>query len=194
MMNEDAAQAKKVLRRDVRARYGGSEVRALESRQICCHILSSEMYQSARVVGGYMPMLREADITPVLEDVLRSGRILALPLCGEAPYMTFRRVERLSDLVPGAWGIPEPSASAEIVLPQDMQLLLTPLEAIAPSGMRLGKGGGYYDCFLQDAAVPTLGCALSWQWVEHVPAQPWDRPLAACADPDGVRRFASYSN
>ena len=136
-----------------------------------------------------MPLKREADITPVLEHALQSGKTLALPLCGPAPQMTLRRVESLASLHSGAYGIPEPAAESEIIPVEQIDLLLVPLEGIDGSGMRLGKGGGYYDCLLDGKTVPTMGCALSWQWTERVPAQAWDRPLMACADRDGIRVF-----
>ena len=69
---------KALLRRALRQRFGGEAARAEESRLLCAHILASGVYRDARVVGGYMPLRHEADVTAVLEDVLASGRILAL--------------------------------------------------------------------------------------------------------------------
>lgn len=156
---------------------------------MCRHILASPWYREARVIGGYMPLEREADVTAVLTDALRSGKTLALPLCGAAPHMTLRRVRALEELVPGAYGIPEPGEDMEIIPVDALDLLLVPLEGIDPRGMRLGKGGGYYDCLLAGKDVRALGCALSWQWVDCVPAEPWDRRLSACAGADGVCYF-----
>lgn len=156
---------------------------------MCAHILQSQWYREARVIGGYMPLAREADVTAVLLDALGSGRTLALPLCAEVPRMTLRRVASLEELVPGAYGIPEPQEDTEIIPVDALDLLLVPLEGIAPDGVRLGKGGGYYDCLLDGKRVRTMGCALSWQWAERIPAQVWDKPLAACADRDGIRWF-----
>lgn len=183
---------KALLRQYIRSLYPGREERDRESRALCGHILHSELYRNARVIGGYMPLPREADVTAVLEDALCSGRILALPLCGEAPEMTLRRVGSMEELVPGAYGIWEPREDTEIISVDALDLLLVPLEGIDPTGMRLGKGGGYYDRLLADAAVTTLGCALSWQWTERVPVQAWDRPLKGCADRDGILMFPPH--
>lgn len=136
-----------------------------------------------------MPMLREADVTEVLQDALRTGKTLALPLCGKAPCMTLRRVDSLEKLVPGAYGIPEPPADSEEISADRVNLLLVPLEAIDPNGMRLGKGGGYYDRLLAGKQVCTLGCALSWQQLAQVPRDPWDKQLDACADMTGIHFF-----
>ena len=168
---------KAALRRELRARFAGEAARAEESRLICGHILQSDMYRQARVVGGYMPLRHEADVTEVLLDALSSGKTLALPLCGKPPHMTLRQVSSLEELLPGAYGIPEPAEDSEIIPADALDLLLVPLEGIGPDGMRLGKGGGYYDCL------------LSWQRAERIPAQAWDRPLRACATCEGVQLY-----
>lgn len=182
--------SKTALRRSLRAAHEGAAVRAAQSEAVCRAILESQQYRAARTVAGYVPLKWEADITPVLQDVLATGRTLALPLCDTAPRMTLRRVTSLAELIPGAYGIPEPPADAEIIAPSALDLLLVPLEGIDPAGMRLGKGGGYYDHLLASADIPTLGCALSWQQCESIPADEWDRPLDACAFPGGVTRYS----
>lgn len=183
------AMNKKELRRYLRAQHQGQVERARQSLLLCRSVLESEMYRSARVIGAYMPLPQEANITPVLEDVLRQGKTLALPLCGDAPHMTLRRVCSLDELVPGAYGILEPRADAPVIPVQELDLLLVPLEGIDRQGFRLGKGGGYYDCLLAAAEVPTLGCSLTWQWTEAVPHEAWDIPLKACADCHGIHEF-----
>ena len=180
---------KAALRKRIRSLFGGAGERERQSRLICGHILESHWYREARVVGGYVPMAREADVRQVLADVLATGRTLALPLCGEAPEMTLRRIRALDELVPGRYGILEPCEDAEIVQISDVDLLLTPLEAISPGGIRLGKGGGYYDRLLAQGRPRTIGCALSWQWTSDVPADPWDVPLDACAEEKGIHWF-----
>ena len=184
-----AVSEKAALRRHLRALFPGEAARAEESRLLSLHILASDLYCHAQIVGGYVPLRHEADVTAVLLDVLASGRTLALPLCGQPPHMTLRRVTSLEELLPGAYGIPEPREDTEIIPVDALHLLLTPLEGIDPRGMRLGKGGGYYDCLLAEKRVQTLGCALKHQWVERVPAMAWDMRLTACADRDGVHIF-----
>ena len=183
------AMNKKELRRYLRGQYPGADELERQSDLLCRNILKSGMYQSARVIGGYMPLPREADITPVLLDALRQGKTLALPLCGDAPHMTLRRVGSLDELVKGAYGILAPHQDAPVIPVQELDLLLVPLEGIDRQGFRLGKGGGYYVCLLSAARVPTLGCALSWQWTEAVPHEEWDVRLNACADCNGIHHF-----
>lgn len=184
------AMNKRQLRAHLRALHAGENARDTQSAAICCRILESSVYQNARVVGGYMPLPHEADIRPVLEDALRQGKTLALPLCDEPPHMTLRRVTDLASLHIGAYGIPEPSSDCAIIAVEEVDLLLVPLEGIDREGFRLGKGGGYYDHLLLGKDVCTVGCALSWQWVAELPRDPWDQPMHACTDESGLHVFS----
>lgn len=183
------ASNKTEVRRSVRAAFPGQVRRAEESAALCQHVIHWRDYQLARVIGGYMPLAWEADITPLLMDVLASGRMLTLPRIESDGMMTFRRVCSMTELVPGALGILEPSAAAEKIPVSLIDLLLVPLEAIDSCGKRLGKGGGYYDRLLVGTPPVTLGMVLSWQWVEDVPCERWDKPLSAAADCHGIRLF-----
>lgn len=181
-------EQKAAIRRAVRASFDEAK-RQQESRLICQHVLAWEPYQRAQVVGGYMPMKHEADILPVLQHALESGKTLVLPRCGQAPQMTFHQVKHLDELVRGSFGLLEPSEDAPLVAPETIGLLLTPLEGITRDGLRLGKGGGYYDCLLARQKIATLGIALSWQWVAELPRDAWDQPLHAAADWQGIHLF-----
>ena len=183
------AADKAALRRAIRSRFPGEEIRRAESVAMCRHMLAWKPYRQAETVGGYIPLRREADVTAVLEDVLASGRTLALPRVDGEGSMTLRRVRSLEKLVPGAYGIPEPGGDTEIIPLAALSLLIVPLEGIDCRGMRLGKGGGYYDRLLADSHAMTLGAVMSWQWEEQIPSQPWDRPLRAAADRFGIHLF-----
>lgn len=100
----------------------------------------------------------------------------------------------MSALIPGTYGIPEPPESAPLLSPDAIDLLLTPLEGVAPDGTRLGKGGGYYDGLLPLKNGIALGCALPWQWVDDIPRESWDIPLDACVDGEEIRYFSGRKN
>lgn len=180
---------KQALRRAIRARFPGQLERDRESALICRHVAGWEVYRQARVIGGYVPLPREADVMPLLADALASGKTLLLPRVEDEHRMTLRRMDRLDGLVTGRWGLLEPPEDAEVVPAFEAELLLVPLEGVDRSGTRLGKGGGYYDALLRGAAVTKLGVALSWQWADRLPRDQWDQPLDAVADRDGIHAF-----
>lgn len=189
-MNDSLAAEKAALRRSIRAAWPGQARRDAESAALCAHLTAWAPFRQAAVVGGYMPMAREADVTPLLRRVLEDGRTLALPRCGPAPEMGFHQVTALERLAPGRWGAPEPPEDAPFVPPEALALVLVPLEGVDKAGGRLGKGGGYYDRLLGRTRALRVGVALSWQEVARVPCAPWDAPLDALADARGVRLFS----
>lgn len=180
---------KQALRKSVRAAFPGEYFRARESRDICRCAADWQPFRDAQVVAGYIPMAHEADITPLMAHLLRTGRILALPRCEAYGIMTFRRVDSLEGLPAGRWGFPEPPEDAPLVSPRGIDLILVPLEAYDMQGMRLGKGGGYYDRILAQTNAVTLGVAMSHQRAAHVPCESHDIPLQAVATVQGIHVF-----
>jgi 5-formyltetrahydrofolate cyclo-ligase len=87
-------------------------------------------------------------------------------------------------LVPGPLGIPQPSADAPQVTPD---LLLVPLLAVTPAGVRLGQGKGYYDRAIAQLRrlAPVRTVALAWdvQIADALPADAWDMPVDFIATP-----------
>lgn len=182
--------SKAALRRKIREAYPGEAQRRAESEELCRHVLAWSAYREASTVGAYVPMKREADVTPILRDVLAAGKTLLLPRVESEGQMTFRRVHDLNALVRGAYGLLEPSEDAEIVEPAVLDVLIVPIEGIDRTGMRLGKGGGYYDRMLGNTHCRTIGAVMSWQWVEQVPKEDWDQALEMAVDCEGIHRFA----
>lgn len=182
---------KRELRASIRRCHQGEAARRAQSDLICRYILESDAYRRVRVIAGYVPLKWEADILSVLDSALQAGKQVVLPVCGKAPLMTLHQIISLSELVPGAYGIPQPPADAPQAEAEDVDLILVPLEGIDSRGRRLGKGGGYYDRLLQNRQITALGCALTWQCVEDVPCDPWDIPLPMWVTPNGMYSVAT---
>jgi 5-formyltetrahydrofolate cyclo-ligase len=88
------------------------------------------------------------------------------------------------ELVPGPMNIPQPGPDAPRVMPD---LLLVPLVAVTPAGVRLGQGKGYYDRAIVELrlthAVRTVALAWDVQIADALPADPWDMPVDYVATP-----------
>lgn len=180
---------KAALRRALRASCPGEAAHADESALLCRHLLHWPPFLQAQVVAGYMPLPHEADIAPLLQAVLNSGRTLALPRCGKGGTMTFYQVDCLERLIPGAFGIPEPPPEAQPILPEALSLILVPLEGVDAQGYRLGKGGGYYDRYLIGCSALRVGVAFTWQEIPCLPHEAWDIPLHALVDCNGIKQY-----
>ncbi len=107
----------------------------------------------------------------------------AFPRIAGPGEMTFH-IAGWRDLVPGPMNIPQPAPMAPRIEPD---LLLVPLLAATPAGVRLGQGGGYYDRALARlraaGAVIAIGLAWDVQVTDDLPREPWDQRLDWLATP-----------
>lgn len=126
--------------------------------------------------GGYARFFHEA------------GHTIALPrFATRTAPMTFARHADPygeSDLEVGPFGMLQPEAAAEMLVPD---VLFVPLVGFTPSLQRLGQGGGHYDRWLAEHP-PALAVGLAWdaQACETLPTQPHDKPLHAVVTPTRI--------
>lgn len=183
---------KATLRKQIRAAFPGEAARQQESAALVQHLLRWDVLQKAHTVCAFVPMKREADIRPLLEALTHMpGKTLVLPRVQGEGQMTLHAVASLEELIPGAYNIPEPAASAPVVEPSQLDLLLVPVEGLDPSGTRLGKGGGFYDRLLPHITCPAAAVLLQYQWVPRIPKAAWDIPLRLAADAEGIHVLPS---
>ena len=147
----------------------------------------------------------EGDLAAIVAPLLGGDRVIAsyaavgaeidpcgiegaIPRMVAFPRVTGRdmafHVAARAGLRPRTLGIPEPDAGAPQVT---ASLLLVPLLAVTPAGIRLGQGGGYYDRMLQtlrgNGRVTAIGIAWDVQVVDTLPREPWDELLDWVATP-----------
>lgn len=133
---------------------------------------------------AYAAIPPEAELKPVLEEILRQGKRLLLPRCDSDGTMTAREIRDLTELQPGAYGILEPDPDAPVVPADEIDLILVPGLAFDRHGRRMGRGKGYYDRFLTGYAGKTMGiCTLL---VPEVPVEPLDRTMDAVVTDSGI--------
>ena len=91
-------------------------------------------------------------------------------------------------LVPGRFGLMEPVGprlSPDALGAADV--VVVPALAVDRAGIRLGRGGGYYDTSLVHARPDAVLVALLFdgERVEELPAEAHDRPVTAVVTPSG---------
>ena len=125
-----------------------------------------------------MPIRDEADPRALMSALSALGHPLALPCVVAArSALVFRRWKTGDRLAPNAYGIAEPLASAEEVMPS---VVLVPLLAFDAEGHRLGYGGGYYDRTLEllaRASVSPSASPIRDRKCRCVPRREHDDPL-----------------
>lgn len=87
---------------------------------------------------------------------------------------------------PGALGITEPSGERhDASVLRGCALVVVPALAVDRSGMRLGKGRGYYDRALAGLEVPVAAVVFHNEVVDQVPHDHLDAPVDAVITPSG---------
>jgi len=145
----------------------------------------SRLVPPGATIGLYIAGMGEAPAAGYARHFHEAGHTIALPWFGTRDSaMEFRRWNspHLDELLePGPYGIAQPAASAEAVVPD---LLFVPLVGFTADGGRLGQGGGHYDRWLAaHPQVPAIGLAWDCQLVEALPREAHDRALAAVVTP-----------
>jgi len=155
----------------------------LLSNRIQERLLSSDVYRASVAIVLYAPADNEVSTDRILSDALGSGRPVFYPRYdGRQGRLALARVEALSELRPGAFGILEPSPASATMKPQDLAcpaLVCVPGVAFGLLGQRLGRGGGHYDRLLAEFGreVVTVGLAYSFQLLDRIPETGHDRRL-----------------
>ena len=172
-------EEKQQLRRTMRALESGLSARykAESSRAIAAHLLAMPEYQEAGTVFCFVGTDREIDTRPILEDVLAAGKRLCVPQCVGKGIMELRQVTDLRQLIPGAYGILEPSADAPLVSLDEVDFAILPCLTCNHLGQRLGRGGGYSDRFLSDYRGGTVLLCREKLIREEIPLEPHDYPV-----------------
>ena len=147
----------------------------------------TERLASFRTVSGYLPLGAEINPAPLLARFADSGAIIALPVAiARASPLVFRLHDPNEPLVPDAFGILAPPASATAVAPD---LIITPVLAFDRHGGRLGQGAGCYDRTLAalraTGSVFVLGLAYAGQEIEVAPFEAHDQRLDAILTEEG---------
>jgi 5-formyltetrahydrofolate cyclo-ligase len=136
-------------------------------------------------IAAYVPVGREPGSLRMLDLLRDSGTEVLLPVVVTGG-LDWARYAGPEGLVAGALGTRRPDgprlgpaglAGADAVL--------VPALAVDHTGVRLGRGGGYYDRALAavPAGVPLIALLHDGELVAELPADPWDRTVTAAVAP-----------
>ncbi len=111
----------------------------------------------------FFPSKGEPNILPVAEQLIKDARRVCFPRSKAVTReLEFYRVNDIfSDFAVGAFGIPEPNVDCEKITGFDDAVCVVPALAYDLRGFRVGYGKGFYDRFLSDKRVRTVGVCYS---------------------------------
>jgi len=118
----------------------------------------------------------EPDTRPLLENLLAAGKKVCLPRCLPENRMEARKIERMDQVRPGLFHIPEPDDTCAVISRDDLDLVLAPCICCDLAGFRLGHGAGYYDRYLAGYRGTTVCLCREEFLQDHLPREPYDLP------------------
>lgn len=146
---------------------------------------------SEKIVSVYWPMGSEFDSRYLIDDLIRKGTTVALPIASKTSrVMSFAPWDGKSDLAKGDFGIFVPQTDARI----EPDIVVLPFLAFDRKGNRLGRGAGHYDATIADLRtrkdVLVVGIGYAAQAVLfNLPAEPHDQRMDLVITPEGVQDF-----
>jgi len=190
----DSRERKRALRAEliqIRAKLSKDE-RAERSRAIGERACAIAELMGARTVALYAPLNTEVDPFEIARRLLAAGARIGWPrVLPEGRVLAFGSCD-LQALVRGPLGALEPPASARVVALAEVEAVVMPGVAFSVDGLRLGRGGGYYDATLKQVPARALRIGLGFdvQIVPSLPREPHDVPLDAVVTEARTLRFA----
>jgi 5-formyltetrahydrofolate cyclo-ligase len=185
-----ATRNKTLLRERLQAarRQVADDIRATEARMLGEHL--ELVVDAGSTVCAYVPVGDEPGSIEMLDVLLRwAGRVL-LPVArttSDDVPMPLRWGEYQRDgLARGRWGLLEP---LEPWLPEsalaEASVVLVPALAVDRSGVRLGRGRGFYDRSLagRDPQARLMAVVRDEELLDELPAEPHDVPMTHALTP-----------
>lgn len=165
-------------------------------------------YRNAKTVLLYASLSYEAPTSRLIDFCLKDGKTTALPKTQKrkhadeggimdfyilSPDRPFREQTQI-----GPFGIAEPDSSCLLFVPDENRfplLVCVPAIAFSETGIRLGRGAGYYDRYcerlaraaLQTPLIVYAGLCRDFQIVEKVPYEKHDLRVQFLISEGGIR-------
>jgi len=175
-MADSMQEAKKTLRQQVRERIAAISDRNAASDLARNQLLQKAVWRQARSILLFAPLPGEVDVWPLLPEVLRQGKSLALPrfIAAKKHYAACQIKDLVTDVKIGQFGNREAADHCAVLAISRLDLILVPGIAFDLHGRRLGRGKGFYDQLLAEASGTTCGVAFDEQIVKEIPVEPHD--------------------
>ena len=151
--------------------------KAQADARIAARVLQWLLEHQVKVLGGYLAIAGEPDLSALYAQLPAHGVGLAMPVVLERHQpLVFVRWQAGDALVKDASGTMAPAARRDYIQPD---AVLAPCIGFTEGNLRLGFGGGYFDRTLAQTPRPkAVGIAYAFSKVDFA-AEPHDVPLDA---------------
>lgn len=161
------------------------EVLARASGLVAAELLRQLDQRRPACVALYAALPGELDLAHAFRELVRRDVIVVFPRTVTATrQLDFVAVATRDALVPGTFGVPEPTGEA--VPLASIDVVVQPGLGFDRRGVRLGYGAGYYDRTLARHHGLRVGCCFASEWVDELPREPHDVCVHLVITDDGT--------
>ena len=155
------------------------EWRRRNDPEICARLRELPAYRETVCAAFFIAWGAEPDLS---ELFLEKRTFLPRFSAELESYEMVEITDMKRDLLPGKYGIPEPipelpAASGDLL--REEMLFVVPAVACTPEGIRLGRGGGYYDRLLAGVKKAPVAVVYSCQIAPFLPCAGHDCRMGA---------------
>lgn len=162
----------------------------LSDEQIADVVINSEAFKNAKRIFAYCSVDREVKTEKIINEALRLGKTVALPVSLIKSKMVFREVKSLDGLKVGRYGIPEPQDDCPEITAGENDLVLVPALCCDKGFNRLGNGAGYYDRWLRECRPYSMCLCRAALLQDAVPTDEYDFKVCAYANENEIKTEA----
>ena len=169
-------QIKNKLRKELKFKRKNIEKKAQSDEFIRENLICSDLYLEAKQVLFYAALDDEINVDECIIDALMLGKKVALPVCtDDKGNMSFYYINSIKDLKSGFFGVREPDINkCEKVTEFSHSICIVPAIAYDKNGFRLGYGKGYYDRFLKNNSLISVGVCYNELIEDNLPKDEYD--------------------
>lgn len=184
---DDVGTRKRALRKEYRERR---DRRTAADLQTAADLLLERARECpARRIAAFVPTAGEPGSTDVLDALARTAEVILPITRGISEPLEWARYAGIDSLVPGPFGLRQPSRADGSVL-EAVDIVLVPAAAIALDGTRLGHGGGFYDRALRGLPRERLvGVVHDDEVAEQLPSEEHDVRVGWACTPTRLIRL-----
>ncbi|WP_413617274.1 5-formyltetrahydrofolate cyclo-ligase [Gordonia rubripertincta] len=124
-------------------------------------------------VAAYVPVGDEPGSTAMLDALIDRGVTVLLPVvpAGKPAPLDWARYTGPASLAPGRWGLLEPTHDRlGVSAIRAASVVLIPALSVDKTGVRLGRGAGYYDRTLVGLSAELVAVVYDEELVDSLPA------------------------
>lgn len=164
-----------------------------DSNLVYHQIINSHYLKNSTKIAIYLSCKGEIKTEQIIKWCWNNSKKIYLPVIDPVNKnnLLFIRYTKKTKLILNKFNIFEPKIENEnIILPEDLDLIITPLVAFDSNCNRLGMGGGFYDRalapFKKSQKPIAIGIAYDFQQINNLIVNSWDIPMQSVFTPKKI--------